>query len=318
MSDQQLSLMPNGSSEEQGILRLTTDTSLKAAIGAFRKHMQYEGFSRHTIQAFTSDLNLFGKYLGIGQPIGGITTDTLNDFLKWMLEERGVPCSPKTYARRVTTLKVFFKWLFKGGVLLSDPAAQVIQRSVRSPLPAVLSEDEIERLRTVAERIRSGDGESPGDARPLLLLELLLQTGAKKGEVMGIVPNHVERADPDQPILFIRYRSPAKRYKERKIPLEPGWLPIMDEYLEQYDPPETLITCTPRNLEYILHDLQDSAEVETAVSFECLRWTFAVHSQLSGVNSDELRMRMGLSEITWRETYSKIKRLADSLEERSP
>jgi site-specific recombinase XerD len=141
----------------------------------------------------------------------------------------------------------------------------------------------------------------------------LLQTGAKKGEVMNIVPNHIERADPECPILFIRYPSPAKRYKERKIPLEPTWLPILDEYLAQYDPPETLITCTPRNLEYILHDLQDSAGVETAVSFECLRWTFAVHSHLRGVESDELRMHMGLSEITWRETYAKIKRLAESL-----
>jgi integrase/recombinase XerD len=314
MTDQQLSLMPNGTADEQGIFRLTTDTSLKAAIGAFKKHMQYEGFSQHTIQAFTSDLNLFGKYLGIGQPIGGITTDTLNDFLKWMLEERGVPCSPKTYARRVTTLKVFFKWLFKGGVLLSDPAAQVIQRSVRSPLPAVLSEEEIEQLRAVAEGMRQGDGESPGDARPLLLLELLLQTGAKKGEIMGIVPNHIERSDPDKPVLFIRYRSPAKRYKERKVPLETGWLTILDEYLEQYNPPETLITCTPRNLEYILHDLQESAGVNTPVSFECLRWTSAVHSHLKGIHSDELRRRMGLSEITWRETYSKIKRLAEALQ----
>ena len=315
MTDQQLSLIPDESSDEGGTLRLTADTSLKAAIGAFKKHMQYEGFSQHTIQAFSSDLNLFGKYLGIGQPIGKISTDNLNGFLKWMLEERGVPCSPKTYARRVTTLKVFFKWLYKGGVLLTDPAGPVIQRSVRSPLPVVLSVDDIEQLLAAAERVRAGDEESEGDARPLLLLELLLQTGAKKGEIMGIIPNHVERSDPNNPTVFIRYRNPAKRYKERKVPLDPAWLPILDEYLEQYEPPETIFTCTPRNLEYILRDLQESAGVTTAVSFECLRWTFAVHSYLGSMDTDELRRRMGLSEITWRETLSKVKRLAESLEE---
>ena len=56
-----------------------------------------------------------------------IATADLNKFLDYLLHERGVPCSPKSYARRVTTLKVLFKWLHKSGVLASDPAAPVIQ-----------------------------------------------------------------------------------------------------------------------------------------------------------------------------------------------
>jgi len=319
MDMQQLSPLPDGASHptEQGTPRLTVDTSLKAAVGAFKKHMKFEGFSPHTIQAFTSDLNLFGKYWGIGQPVGKVTTNNLDEFLKWMLEERGVPCSPKTYSRRVTTIKVFFKWLHKGGVLLTDPAAPVIQRSVRSPLPAVLDEKEIEQLQKIGRQVRLGNDELEGDARPLLLLKLLLQTGTKKGEVMNIVPNHFDRSNPEKPTVFIRYRNPAKRYKERKISLKPNFLPILDEYLQQYNPPETLITCTPRNLEYILHDLQEMAGVTTAVSFECLRWTSAVHGYLHGTDTDELRQRMGLSKITWRETLSKIQRLAKTLQKAS-
>jgi len=313
MDERQLSLLPASAVDEQGTPRVTGDTSLKAAIGAFKKHMQFEGFSPHTIQAFTSDLNLVGKYLGIGQSIGQVTTQNLNDFLRWMLEERGVPCSPKTYARRVTTLKVFFKWLYKGGVLPRDPAAPVVQRSVRAPLPVVLTEEEVERLLAAGEQVRRGDKTKKGEARPLLLLKLLLQTGIKKGEAMGIVPNHIDRSDPQNPTVFIRYKNPSKRYKERKIALEADWLPLLDEYLEQYDPPETIFTCTPRNLEYILHDLQEIAGVETAVSFECTRWTSAVHDYLRGADTEELRQRMGLSEITWRETLSKIQRLAHNL-----
>ena len=314
-NQQPVSLAPNEPSEEQlRTLRLRPDTSLKAAIDAFRKHMGFEGFSHHTVQAFTSDLNLFGKYLGIGQPIGRISTDNLNDFLKWMLEERGVPCSPKTYARRVTTLKVFFSWLHKGGVLQIDPAVPVIQRSVRSPLPAVLTKEQIGRLLEAAEQVRVGDQETQGDARPQMLLRLLLQTGAKKGEIMTIIPNHIDRSDPERSTLHIRYRNPAQRYKERRVALEPDWLILLDEYLEQYAPQEGLITCTPRNLEYVLHDLQEMAGVETAVSFECLRWTSAVHSYMDGKDTEELRQRLGLSEITWRETLSKIRRLADRLQ----
>ncbi len=314
--DNQAGFFAGGKDESKaGIPRLTAETSLKAAIGAFRKHMEYEGFSRHTIQAFSSDLNLLGKYLGIGQAIGLVATNNLNDFLNWMLKERGVPCSPKSYARRVTTLKVFFKWLHKGGVLVTNPAAPVIQRSVRSPLPKVLNRDEVEHLLAAAEEIRQGTAEKTGDARPLLLLKLLLKTGIKKGEAMGIVPNHIDRADPNQPILFIRYRSPAKRYKERKVSLGADWLLILDEYLEQYDPPDTLFTCTPRNLEYILRDLEQQTGVKKPVSFEHLRWTSAVHGYQDGADTDELRQRMGLSEVTWRETLPKIRRLARQLEE---
>ncbi|MEN8098012.1 MAG: site-specific integrase, partial [Chloroflexota bacterium] len=135
MDKQQMSLFPSGpTTGDDSPFHLSSDTALKAAVGAFKKYMQYEGFSRHTISAFSSDLNLLGKYLGIGQAVGQVSTRNLNDFLKWMAEDRGVPCSPKTYARRVTTLKVFFGWLFKGGILFADPAAAVIQRSVRSPL----------------------------------------------------------------------------------------------------------------------------------------------------------------------------------------
>lgn len=314
MDDQQTILLPLSSESEQGTPSLSAETSLKAAIGAFRKHMQFEGFSPHTVQAFTSDLNLFSRYFGAGQPIGRVTTSNINDFLKWMLEERGVPCSPKTYARRITTLKVFFRWLRRGGVVNVDPAAPVIQHSVRSPLPVILDAGEVERLLAVGERVRQGDSQRDPDARPLLVLMLLLQTGLKKGEVMGLTANHIDRTDPAQPMVHIRYRSPSKRYKERKIPISPEWLPVLDEYLEQYDPPDTLITCTPRNLEYILRDLQESAGVAKAVSFECLRWTWAVHSYVGGEDPGELRQKMGLSEITWRETLARIRRLADSLE----
>ena len=318
MDEQQLQLFPEEAVDDAiGTPRLTPETSLKAAAGAFRKHMHYEGFSPHTIQAFSSDLNLLAKYLGSGQPIGKVSTANLNDFLHWLLNVRGVPCSPKTYARRITTLKVFFKWLHQGGVLVADPAGPIVQHSVRSPLPQVLSAAEIDRLLAAGEQVRQGSDEKPGDARPLLLLRLLLKTGIKKGEAMGIVPNHIDRGNPEQPDLFIRYRSPSKRYKERKIPLESDWLPLLDEYLGQYDPQDTLFTCTPRNLEYILRDLEELAGVTKPVSFENLRWTSAVHAYRLGADTGELREQMGLSEITWRETLNKIQRLADMLKEQT-
>jgi len=110
---------------EAGHPPLTKDASLQAALGAFEIHMRDEGFALNTIKAFASDIRLLANYLGAGQPIGAIGTKNLNDFMRWLLYERGVPCSPKSYARRVTTLKVFFGWLHKSGVLPDDPATAV-------------------------------------------------------------------------------------------------------------------------------------------------------------------------------------------------
>ena len=107
----QRELFPGRSDEEPINSRgavLTREASLQAALGTFDRHMQDEGFSINTVKAFASDIRLLGRYLGIGTPIGEIGTKNLNDFLHWLTHERGVPCSPKSYARRVTTLKVFF------------------------------------------------------------------------------------------------------------------------------------------------------------------------------------------------------------------
>lgn len=291
---------------------LTADSSLQAALGLFEKHMQEEGFSLNTVKAFASDVRLLGRYLGIGQPIGQIATKNLNDFLDWLVKDRGVPCSPKSYARRVTTLKVFFGWLHEIGVLPRDPSAAVIQRSVSSPLAQAPLAGDLGLALAAAQATRTGADGSKPDARPYLLLTLLLQTGIKKGEAMSIVPNHIDSSNPAQPYLYVRYANPRLRYKERKLPLEPQWMEVLDEYLGQYQPTDTLFTCTARNLEYILGDIAEDAGLEPSLlSFENLRWASALRDWGNGVEPDDIRQKLGLSKIAWRETKAKLRKMAD-------
>lgn len=306
------SLPPKEAKEQAQTPPISANASLQAALGVFQQYMRNEGFALNTSKAFASDIRLLGKYLGIGTPIGEIGTKNLNDFLDWLLNERDVPCSPKSYARRVTTLKVFFGWLEDASVLSHNPSNAVIQRSVKSPLPTPPSEADLAKALAVTARIRAGDEENKPDARPHLLLTLLLQTAMKKSEAMALVPNHIDRSDPDEPIIFIRYANPRLRYKERKLPLDPAWLDVLDEYLHQYEPTDTLFTCTARNLEYILHDVADAAALEKGtLSFENLRWAAALRDWRAKVEPDEIRQKLGLSKITWRETKSKLEKLEE-------
>jgi hypothetical protein len=127
---------------------------------------------------------------------------------------------------------------------------------------------------------------------------------------MRLTPADAIREDPANPILVVRHKQPNNVYKERKIALDPDWLVVLDEYLAQYTPKDTIFDCTARNLEYILRDIADAAGVEGKVSFEILRWTSAVRDYRRGMALDDLREKMGLSRISWRETSDKIVRLA--------
>jgi site-specific recombinase XerD len=285
---------------------ISSKTSLAAALGSFQTHMIRQGFSENTIRAFLGDLRLLGKYVGAGTPLSEISTKKLNDFLSWMLYKRGVPCSPKTYARRVTTLKVFFSWLSNSEILPADPAAPVIQQSVSAPLADILYDDQVEKVLAITRDLLKV--EKP-DARPHLLVSLLLQTGIKKGECMNIELRHIDTSDPQNPTVFIRYDNPRYRHKERKLKLPADWVPAFQQYQAQYQPQERLFECTARNLEYVLHDIAARAELPP-ISFEMLRWTSAVRDYKSGMDPDKLRLKMGLSKISWQETSRKLEKLA--------
>ena len=292
---------------EEDTTPLSQNTSLRTAIEAFQTYMHQRDFSPHTVQAFNSDLRMLEQFVGPGRAIGRISTHDLNAFLKWLAEERGVPCSPKSLARRVTTLKVFFGWLAETEVLPNDPAAPIVHQPVISPLPRVLSDKEVERVLEVTQAMRTAD---PPDARPHLLVTLLLHTGIKKGECMNIVLNHIDLSDPDQPVLWIRYANPRRRYKERKLRLPAWWPTVLAEYRAQYQPEERLFPCTARNLEYVLKEVAERAGIKDGLSFETLRWTCAVRDYRAGMPPDRLRQKLGLSKISWRETGPKIARLA--------
>ncbi|MFO7741989.1 MAG: phage integrase N-terminal SAM-like domain-containing protein [Anaerolineae bacterium] len=286
---------------------LTAHSSLRAAKSAFEVYMHHEGFTENTVKAFQSDLNILTDFIGGWTAIGEISTQDLTRFTEWLVDERDAPCSPKSLARRITTLKVFFGWLSEDEILPHDPAAPVVHGPVSTPLPDVLTDDQVERVLQVVEALRQADDP---DARPHLLVTLLLHTGIKKSECMSITMNHIDLDDPSQPLLWIRYANPQRRHKERKLRLPAWWPTVLAEYRAQYQIEETLFPCTARNLEYVLSHVAEQARLEQGISFEMLRWTCAVRDYQAGMTSTKLRQKLGLSKVTWRQTSQKIAKLA--------
>ena len=285
---------------------ITTKTLLPAAINGWEMFMIDQGRSLNTVKAFLSDVRLLTHFLAPDKAIGAVTTDDLNRFFAWMEKERGIPCSPKTLSRRITSVKSFFRWLHQHGKLTLDPAEKVLQRSAISPLPQVLTEDEYEAVLLAADRHRR---DKKSDARPYTLVYLILTTGIKKSECLGIHINHIDLDAKNGPYVFIRYASPANRYKERKIELDEDWITAYKEYLAQYQPVDQVFAWSPRRLEYLLEDIGAEASLTKHLSFDMCRWTCALRDYQAGIDPDKIRQKLGVSKIQWRELFIKMKQL---------
>jgi integrase/recombinase XerD len=302
--------MPPEVSSQSFTSNITSKTPLAPAINAWQVYLEDQGKSPHTVKAFSHDMELLASYLPPDCPLGNITTAELNNFLQWMKSGRGVPCSPKTLARRITSIKAFFRWLHKYGVVAVDPAEKLVQKTVVSPLPTVLTPGEVDAVLEVADSHRRG--KSP-DARYYTLVSMLLNTGIKKGECLSLSPNHIDLDTPEGAILFVRYTNPQYRYKERKILLPEDWVEAYYEYRDQYSIENQVFPWSPRRLEYLLEDLSEELGLDKHLSFDMCRWTCSLMDWESGMEHNKIRQKLGISKIQWREVRMKLEKLSSDL-----
>jgi integrase/recombinase XerD len=288
-------------------IHITSETTFHPAIRSWEIFLHDQGRSLFTVKAFMGDMNLFANYFSPDTTVGSITTNDINRFLDWLQNERNVPCSPKSLSRRITSIKSFFRWLTQSGRIPFDPAEKVLQKSVISPLPQVLTPEEELMVLEAARLQRSA---VKPDARPYALLSLLLTTGIKKGECLALNMNHIDLDSPKSPRLFVRYSASGSRYKERNIPLTGDWVETYQEYLEQYHPVDQVFPWSPRRLEYLLEDIGKNAGISKHLSFDMCRWTCALDDWNSGMEKETLRQKLGISKIQWREVSMKLRQLS--------
>jgi hypothetical protein len=131
---------------------------------------------------------------------------------------------------------------------------------------------------------------------------------------LGIHLNHIDLQAPEGPLVFVRYASPANRYKERKLTLPEDWIQAFDEYVTQYNPTDRLFPWSPRRLEYLLEDIGKEASLPKHLSFDMCRWTCALQDYLNNVEPEKIRQKLGISKIQWREIGMKLRQLASKRE----
>lgn len=286
---------------------ISESTLLQPAIQAWKFYLRDQGRSHHTLKAFEADMMLLEEFMPTDKQIGQISTKDLEDYLTWLEKDRGVPCSPKTLSRRITSLKSFFRWLTQNAVISVDPAEKLVQKTVTSPLPTILTSSELKSALEAADSIRTS---ASADPRPYVLLLLVLETALKKGECLSLKTNHLELSNPEEAYIFVRYPNQRYRFKERKISVSPQWVDAYNQYAEKYQIKDQVFPWSQRRLEYLLEDVTNAGKMEKHISFDMLRWTSALIDLSNGLEQDKIRQKLGISKIQWREVKSKLRNLA--------
>lgn len=163
------------------------------------------GLSANTLESYQRDLQAFSIYIQHVQPaqLAELRHSHISLYLA-QLHRAGRANS--TISRNLASLRSFFHFLVKEGVLDQDPTSHVETPKIEKRLPRVLTMEEIERLLSVPEP------HSPIGLRDQAMLELLYATGIRVSELVSI-----RLSDLNLAAGFLRCMG--KGSKERIIPV---------------------------------------------------------------------------------------------------
>jgi integrase/recombinase XerD len=264
-----------------------------ALLPAYYAYLQAQGYSSYTPGDFCGDLKLFGMFLQ-GKAIEEITPHDIRAWVSLLRKEM----TDKTISRKLSALNNFFTWLVAEKVLAVNPASEIPNFKVTSPLPEVLFDAECTQLLTAASQ----------DCRSYLLILLLLETGIKTEELMNLQLTNIDVSNKYAPEMWVKH-SGKKVKKDRKLKLPAEVVTTLEEYVTTYKITDRLFPYTERLVRYIMQRAAERAGLKKRVSAQLLRDTCAVRLIKRGEPIETVLLKLGLSESTWEDAKVKYVRL---------
>ncbi|MEV4251726.1 tyrosine recombinase XerC [Spirillospora sp. NPDC049652] len=171
--------------------------------------------SEHTLRAYLGDLrdlSHYGATIGLSSP-GDLDLSVLR---AWLARQYAMGRSRATLARRTAAARTFTRWLYRRGVLATDPGPLLGTPKRTRDLPTVLAQDEAGRL------LDKMDVTGPIGLRDLAILEVLYGAGLRVSELCGLDIDDVDAARKTVRVF-------GKGGKERTVPLgEPALRAVAD------------------------------------------------------------------------------------------
>lgn len=261
-----------------GIPALDRTSSLPLARTWYRRELEQAGRPRNTVDSYGYDLQAFETMIGV-MPIHRIDRADVARFL-------GEAETRSTRKRRLTTVRRFFRYLIDDArVLKVDPTEGFYPHQIDLRMPVPLFPDEEEAL------VAAARNDSPWAA---LSIHLMLRLGLTRGELLTLRADHIDRSDPERPVVFVGFDSRAKRGLERRMAGSPDLLDLLDAHLDAAEPVDLVFTVGPPAVNAMVDRVRKRAGLTKTVTPQTLRYTYAVRQARMGADASQLLDLLGL------------------------
>lgn len=290
----------------------------------FLAYLELErGLSRNTLEAYRSDLQQLGEFLGRhGVDPLAVDAALLSEFVSELAEGRDDrrPAAASTLQRKVACLRSFYRHMRREGLLDRDPIKDVRPPRSRARLPRVLSRDQVNRL------LEQPSGTSPAALRDRALLETMYACGLRASEAIAL---KLSELDLEAGVLIAQ----GKGSKERIVPIGSKALETLRAYLGKarpalvglHDEPHVFVNLRGQSLSRqglykIVQGHARSAGLDASMSPHTLRHTFATHLLAGGCDLRSLQEMLGHADIGTTQIYTHLsaERLRDVYFEAHP
>ncbi|MBF0331109.1 MAG: tyrosine recombinase XerC [Candidatus Omnitrophica bacterium] len=192
---------------------------MNSYIQAFLNKLSVEkNYSDHTLLNYRLDLEEFFKFHG-SEDVKGVDYPALRRFLAQL---RSLDRKPRSVARKLSSLRSFFKYLQREGVVEKNPAALVQSPKLDKSLPHFLSEEDAIRL------VESPEDDRLSNLRDKAIFETLYSTGIRVSELVGLSLQDVD-------LISNIIKVFGKGKKERIMPIGDKACTAIQTYLDARD-----------------------------------------------------------------------------------
>lgn len=257
--------------------------------------------SPNTVAAYRSDVTLFAQWvnrLSITEPTE-VSRDVVRQYVSFLTTMK---LAKRSVARKIASLRRYFAWLVRNGVVTGDPTAGVRTPSDSGRLPKVLTSNQLEALLVATDT----DAPKWRTSRDTAVVELLYGSGLRVSELSNM---DVDSVNVKAQAIFVM----GKGAKERRVPMsEPSldavkiWMKFRHELVVDAGDPALFLNTrgrrlTPRDVRRII-DARSVAPTHP----HALRHTFATHLLDNGADLRAVQELLGHRDVATTQRYTHV------------
>ncbi len=278
------------------------------------------GASQNTLESYARDLHHLSENSTV--PLQGMTRDHLRAYLG-VLQKKSL--APRTQARKLSTLRQFYKFLYGEGIRTDNPTLGIHSPGTGQSLPKLLSERQVDGLLAQA----ASHARQKADLKSLrlhALIEILYATGLRVTELVSLPLSAVRSG---QPYIFVR----GKGDRERLVPMNGRAIQALELYIDAMTSQgagnsKWLFPSRGASGHLTRHhfaQLLKKTGVEAGIppgqlSPHVLRHAFATHLLAHGADLRAVQKMLGHSDITTTQIYTHVleERLKSLVQQKHP